>query len=111
MSSISDEFEWSEDKVRLIGLSDSQNTNLCENLSKLHNRKILPCKLNAKLNLQSNDSGLVIYIEDSIYFFILLKSIKFKSNKIKVVRRCLFLSVKKITKMRLIMHLVIMSEY
>lgn len=48
---------WSPHLVRLTICEDKKPISLCEGLSKLHNRKILPCKLNSKRNLQHEKSG------------------------------------------------------
>lgn len=57
IESISEEVSWSPQNIRLMVYQSKQKHSLCENLSKLHNRNVLPCKLKSKKNLQSKDSG------------------------------------------------------
>jgi hypothetical protein len=57
IESISDDLSWNSQTVRLTICDDKKSPNLCENLSKLHNRKIFPCKLNGKRYLQDEKSG------------------------------------------------------
>jgi sulfite reductase alpha subunit-like flavoprotein len=57
------EHSWSPQTVRLTPLGEPTATprppSLCEALSKLHSRKILPCRLKARCNLQKENSGRV----------------------------------------------------
>ncbi len=52
-----DDSSWSLQTVRLTLVEDKVKIDLCESLSKLHNRKIYPSKLVSKRNLQSEKSG------------------------------------------------------
>ena len=45
---------WSQHKIRLTLVENKQKITLCDSLSKLHNKAILPFKLIKKKNLINN---------------------------------------------------------
>ncbi|CAL1537369.1 unnamed protein product [Lymnaea stagnalis] len=50
-----DDHSWSN-KVRIVPVQKCQEPDICEVLSKIHGKKILPCSLNARTQLQAQDS-------------------------------------------------------
>ena len=51
-----DDLSWSPQTIRLA-IVENTSISTCENLSKLHGRKIFPCKLVNKTNLHHESSG------------------------------------------------------
>ena len=52
-----DELGWSPHTIRLTLMDGKERPEICERLSKLHNKKILPCKLVNRKNLQTEPAG------------------------------------------------------
>jgi nitric-oxide synthase len=62
IESISDDFSWNPQTIRLMLYQTKQPFDLCDNLSKLHGRNVFPCKLIKKKNLQAENSGFVLFL-------------------------------------------------
>ncbi|XP_070568864.1 nitric oxide synthase 1-like [Ptychodera flava] len=52
----STDHRWAPGHFKLVK-TDADESNLCETLSKLHGRKVMPCKLNERKNLQAEKSS------------------------------------------------------
>ena len=52
-----DDSEWSAQTIRLTIVEEKDPIDLCENLSKIHGRKIVPCRLASKRNLNKENTG------------------------------------------------------
>ena len=57
-----DEFGWNPDTVQLCLVQENvQNMDLCESLSKFHNRQVNPVKMVSKRNLQAQSTGYISF--------------------------------------------------
>ena len=48
---------WTPTRFRITPVDGGKDADVCQSLSKLHGKRVLPCRLAERIQLQSKDSG------------------------------------------------------